>query len=77
MPILQLVTGVAGKALLKRISSESVFGRKSVIVGRMPFRKAPAIISVDAKVCLLFPVGSWHPLDSPGTGQKMGTLYRR
>src|SRR3984885_582998 len=46
------------------------------MVGRMPSRKAPAIISVDAKICLLFPVGSWHLLDSPGTGQKLGTLYR-
>ncbi len=26
----------------------------------------------NAKTCLLFPVGSWHLLDSPGTGQKAG-----
>ena len=38
--------------------------------------KAPVTISVDAKIRLLFPVGSWYFLDSPGTGQKLGTLYR-
>jgi hypothetical protein len=42
----------------------------------MPSRKAPVTISVDAKIRLLFPVGSWHLLDSPGAGQKLGTLYR-
>src|ERR1700733_2190524 len=75
MLILQSVAGVAGP-FGNTSYRRSLSGRSCVIVGKMPSRKAPVIIFVDAKICLLFPVGSWRLLDSPGTEQKLGTLYR-
>jgi hypothetical protein len=68
--------GRGWRAPLKRILSEEFIRSKVRDCGQNAIPKAPVTISVNAKIRLLFSVGSWHLLDSPGTGQKLGTIYR-